>query len=599
VKKLIALIGLLTFSIHFCFSQADKIKVFNRKWLDIPDGYASFVQIDYNKDGKDDIIKFDGYDVNIPYNWPGPQFYSGNPLVKSYPFVDNKKIFASKMIAADFDGNGYNDIFLQSGMDPSGTDWATCWYCDPILANNIMFNNGGSSFNVKELSEWKAIWRTSAVGDIDNDNDFDLLMFTTHQGKGFNNKLLINDGKGNFSVRKSDIDTIEWADATEMFDINHDGFIDLIINDIVNKGNRFRILWGDGNNFTPKNSITIDVRTDMWVLDIDAFDFDKDGFDEILIAMNDHNGNWKLEMFKTNDNKIFSNISNDISDNNPDFIPYAHLIDIGDVDGNDKPDVYVNDKSRNTRWEWSGVKLVRNNCNFSVKPTFNTSKYSFCPGDSLKLSITNVNKGDTLKWYFGNKSDLTNVSNKTFTDSSKVFVTRTDSLGCMISSDTIQLKKFAIPNSPSLSRDADNNLVSNSTGSIWYKDGVKIADTTQKIKPTSNGIYTATTTQNGCTSSISEGYYYLTNAVSNLSNGEYFKISPNPTSGELNINYRFSSNKDVYISVVDMNGRDVILNRKITSGNKINLGSVSKGNYIIQVKDKAGRLITSQKVVKE
>lgn len=77
MKKLIALIGLLTFSIHFSFSQADKIKVYNREWLDIPDGYASFVQIDYNKDGKDDIIKFDGYDVNIPYNWPGPQFFRG------------------------------------------------------------------------------------------------------------------------------------------------------------------------------------------------------------------------------------------------------------------------------------------------------------------------------------------------------------------------------------------------------------------------------------------------------------------------------------------------------------------------------------------
>lgn len=233
-----------------------------------------------------------------------------------------------------------------------------------------------------------------------------------------------------------------------------------------------------------------------------------------------------------------------------------------------------------------------------AKPIFNTTKYSFCAGDSLKLSITNVNKGDTLKWYFGTKSDLTNVANKTFTDSSKVYVTRTDSLGCIISSDTIQLKKYAIPGSPSLSRDADNNLVSNSIGNIWYKDGVKISDTAQKIKPTSNGLYTATTTQNGCTSSISQGYYYLTNAVSNLSTGEYFKVSPNPTSGDLNINYKFSHNKDIYISVIDINGRNVILNKKIISGSKINLGSVSKGNYIIQVKDKTGRLITSQKLVK-
>jgi len=217
----------------------------------------------------------------------------------------------------------------------------------------------------------------------------------------------------------------------------------------------------------------------------------------------------------------------------------------------------------------------------------------------LKLSITNVNKGDTLKWYFGTKSDLTNVANKTFTDSSKVYVTRTDSLGCIISSDTIQIKKFSIPSSPTLLRDSVNNLVASIIGITWYKDGVKIADTTQKIKPTSNGIYTATTTQNGCTSSISQGYYYLTNAVSNISTGEYFKISPNPTSGELNIQYRFLSNKDVYVSLIDMNGRNLILNRKITSGSKINLASLSKGNYIIQVKDKTGRLITSQKLVKE
>jgi len=237
-------------------------------------------------------------------------------------------------------------------------------------------------------------------------------------------------------------------------------------------------------------------------------------------------------------------------------------------------------------------------CNVS-KPIFNTTKYSICTGDSLKLSITNINKGDTLKWYFGTKSDLSNIANKTFTDSSKVYVTRTDSLGCIISSDTIQIKKYSIPGSPTLLRDSVNNLVASINGITWYKDGVKIADTTQKIKPTSNGIYTATTTQNGCTSSISQGYYYLTNAVSNFSNDEYFKISPNPTSGELNIHYMFSSNKDVYMTVIDMNGRHMILNRKINSGSKINLGSVSKGNYIIQVKDKTGRLITSQKLVKE
>jgi hypothetical protein len=179
-----------------------------------------------------------------------------------------------------------------------------------------------------------------------------------------------------------------------------------------------------------------------------------------------------------------------------------------------------------------------------------------------------------------------------------LYVTRTDSIGCVVSSDTIQLSKTSRPTSPSLLRDADNNLVANINGITWYKDGVKIADSTQKIKPTSNGNYTATTTQNGCTSGASANYYYLTSAVANLSTDEFFKISPNPTNGEIYLNYNIRSTKDVYINVIDMSGRIIITNRKVNSGSKLNLGASRKGNYIIQVKDKSGRLLTTEKLIK-
>lgn len=221
-----------------------------------------------------------------------------------------------------------------------------------------MFNIDGKSFKVKELSDWVGIWRTAAAGDIDNDGDVDLLTFSTHHGKGLSNKLLINDGKGNFSVRKSDIDIVEWADATEMFDINRDGFLDLIINDIVSTGNRFRILWGNGNNFLQSNSTTINIPNDMSVLDIDTFDFDNDGFDEIIVAMNNPSGKWKLHMFKTMNNKNYVDISNEIVGNNTNTIAYSHMIDVGDVDGNGKVDVYANDRSKNIRWEFDKT-LIR------------------------------------------------------------------------------------------------------------------------------------------------------------------------------------------------------------------------------------------------
>jgi hypothetical protein len=328
------------------------------QWLNIPNGFASFVQFDYNNDKVDDVIMFEGYDVNIAYTWPGPIFYTGNPLTKSNLPIDNKKIFGSKLIAADFNGDGYEDIFVQSGMDPSGSDWSTCWHCDPILPNSIMFNNTGKSFSVKELTEWKGIWRTASAGDIDKDGDIDLLIFSTHHGKGLSNKLLINDGKGNFTARKSDIDSIEWADVTELIDMNGDGYLDLVINDVLNNPtytNRFRILWGNGINFTQSNSTKINVSTTSVILEVDAYDFDGDGFKELIIPTKPLDGKWKLNMFKTIDNITYTENTNDITDNNPNIIAYDNMINIADVDGNGKMDVFVNNKSLNVRWEFDKI----------------------------------------------------------------------------------------------------------------------------------------------------------------------------------------------------------------------------------------------------
>ena len=60
-----------------------------------------------------------------------------------------------------------------------------------------------------------------------------------------------------------------------------------------------------------------------------------------------------------------------------------------------------------------GFILAPVNCN-PPKPTFNTSKYSFCSGDSLKLTVSNINKGDSIKWYYGLRRDLSNISTKYF-----------------------------------------------------------------------------------------------------------------------------------------------------------------------------------------
>ncbi len=256
-----------------------------------------------------------------------------------------------------------------------------------------------------------------------------------------------------------------------------------------------------------------------------------------------------------------------------------------------------------------------NNCIISTDTILMIKTEKPLPPSVLDISFCQNSKVDTLKatsltnhsliWYGtnasgGSGSNVAPVPNTNTTGTSNFYVSQKSNITfCESARSKLSVYVNILPVSPVITRDTDNKLVSNSSGNIWYKDGVKITDTTQKIMPTTNGIYTATSTQNGCTSKLSQGYYYLTNAVDNLSNGEYFKISPNPTSGELNINYKISSSRNITISVFDINGRAVLLNKKVESGSKLNLGTISKGNYIIQVKDGTGRLISSQKLVKE
>jgi hypothetical protein len=328
------------------------------------------------------------------------------------------------------------------------------------------------------------------------------------------------------------------ANGFDLLDLNGDGLDDILFRDHFNSsGGQISTLLNTGNSF--EQQIIKTESTEGFNI---AIDLDRNGKYEILKAVN----------------KIFE-INNSV---------YQFEID------------YIN-------------------CNSLTKPIFSSSKFEFCEGDSIRLSITNINKGDSLKWYYGTNSDLTNTSSKSFNDNSKVFVTKKDSAGCFISSDTIQLTKKSRPNAPALSRDAENNLVADIANLTWYKDGLKIQDTTQKIKPPSNGLYSASTIQNGCSSVTSQGYFYFVNAISNLSNGEYVKISPNPTIGHVSFNYLLQNETALYLTMIEVNGKLLISNKRIISGSSINLGSISKGTYIIQMKTKSGKLILTKQLVKE
>ncbi|MEI6189780.1 MAG: T9SS type A sorting domain-containing protein [Chitinophagia bacterium] len=408
------------------------------------------------------------------------------------------------------------------------------------------------------------------------------------------------------------------ATSMKTADFDHNGFKDLAIcsEGVLPTGKNGSIIqiWlnnGKGE-FIPDQYIMNNADDSLSVREFEVADIDNDGWPDIVMHGNGGvtyrgklpNSNYghffKLNNLIWKNNKgVFDIIPNQLNvydSTNIELIGNSNFLKGFMVNGKLK---YIGFESADAINPTKLYEITVNFCNNLIKPAFSSSKYSFCTGDSLKLTVSNINKGDTLKWYYGSKSDLTNLSNKTFTDSTKLFVTRTDSSGCVISSDTVQIKKYSIPTAPTLVRDADNNLVSGASGTTWYKDGVAITDTTQKYKPAAAGSYTAKTTTNGCTSALSAAYYYLVTDIINLSKDEYIKLAPNPFVNQLNFDFVVKGYQKLNIEVFDIaTGTKVASQLNVTAGSRIALGQLSGGTYIIRVTSNDQKIVQQFKVVK-
>jgi len=229
-----------------------------------------------------------------------------------------------------------------------------------------------------------------------------------------------------------------------------------------------------------------------------------------------------------------------------------------------------------------------------VPPIFNNqslpswNSYSFCSGDSLKLSITNVNAGDSLKWYYGTTIDSSNISSKIFKDSTKLWVTRTDSNGCVISSDTIQLKKYSIPSKPSISW--NGSQFSTTAAGVNYQwllaNNPVSGANNSNYKPIVIGNYRVQVIDsNGC-KNVSDSFTLVVTAVNtptSTPNNHIAKLFPNPATSEFIVQFSQIPLTTITIKLVNANGQIV---KEINTNNQsttIPLSNISTGNYFLKI----------------
>jgi hypothetical protein len=327
-------------------------------------------QIDFNGDGIEDVFAYDGYDLKInPTPNPPPVVYLNdgsklNRVVTGLTSIKNPH--ASKILIGDFDGDSLPDIFSSVAIDqPNGVLFPTM-----TDVSHLIFNSKNGFNRVKEFDEVTGYWYTSCSGDIDNDNDLDIIMFNFHQsppiGNGVKSRILRNDGIGNFKSDTTGIGSIPFVSDSELMDVNKDGFLDLVIKYSTpsntpcpcNIPTNVSILWGNGKEFSLNKSTEFSMGNNINIVNIDFMNIDNDNVMEILISANDESGKFYIELFKSEDNGIhFINKTSTYIDDNK-CNRFAHMR-VQDIDKNGKLDLFSGDKRENNRWEWNGFKFIK------------------------------------------------------------------------------------------------------------------------------------------------------------------------------------------------------------------------------------------------
>jgi hypothetical protein len=315
----------------------------------------SYVFFDYNNDGYLDLFGwlYNGSPVFGRNN--GKHILVNNVLggfKKKITYFDSDIAWPSGMEVNDFNGDGIPDVVFYSYNDHNDMGGLVLNTAKPVKV--FLFNKDGT---IKETNATiPLIVHDMASGDVDNDGDVDLLVW--EYSKICKPRLYTNNGLANFieapeSTFKGLTEIMNSRSggfsiiAVELFDINSDGFLDIIagneiggrtgdftyVNDyLIYKLPQQRIYWGNGSgkfdftsNFTdlpctsikqwsrtqpsPNDSTAIFDQNSKIALGFNFIDFDNDGDYDVLTAITPKYSGYILQLHENMGNKTFKDVT--------------------------------------------------------------------------------------------------------------------------------------------------------------------------------------------------------------------------------------------------------------------------------------------------
>ena len=271
--------------------------------------------------------------------------------------------------------------------------------------------------------------------------------------------------------------------------------------------------------------------------------------------------------------------------------------------------VFIRVKNKAGKWGMAERREFSICTNILGSPVV-TGGSTLCPGSTLTLTAGNVTGATSYKWTGPNNFTATtqsiSVSATTALQTGLYTVAAVNgTTGCGVGNPTkvnVVINETPVPtgliNQTLASEKTVADIVVTGTGVKWYNSASDASAGLNPILSTTvlqnAKTYYATQTLNGCKSTTSLAVTVTVSLGINDFDLNAFSYYPNPVSDELNLSYSYGLTS---VKVIDILSKQVYFKKLKTNSTKIDMSSLVRGAYFVEVKSNKGSKII--KIIKK
>ena len=204
---------------------------------------------------------------------------------------------------------------------------------DFINVANLYINDGEGNYSLDQGSNIEGLSSGDlSFGDIDNDNDLDLIVTGRNTNMTRRTELYLNDGSGVFTVQSQVQFESVAGSKVELGDLNNDGLLDVVLIGFTGSEAQTNVYLNTGNaTFTEVSTIFEDV----FLGDIAIFDADNDTDNDVLITGSGNSNNRVSELYLNNGDGTFIESSNSLTGS------ISSSVAVADIDSDNDLDIII------------------------------------------------------------------------------------------------------------------------------------------------------------------------------------------------------------------------------------------------------------------